>query len=116
MLRALFQQINQVERWFGILPEQAIRRGSFTGVQELVRGIHRFVEQILAKVERAPVVLVPQPGTPLLRPLKKCQITSQLLQVKRRIIHSGARCGPITSMRRTHCGEQDKLRTLPIRG
>lgn len=60
--------INQVERWFGIITEQAIRRGSFTSVQELVRRIHGFVEQynaqaspfvwtataqsILAKVER----------------------------------------------------------------
>ena len=60
--------INQVERWFGIITEQAIRRGSFTSVQELVRRINRFVERynaeaspfvwtataqsILAKVER----------------------------------------------------------------
>ena len=60
--------INQVERWFGIITERAIRRGSFTSVQELVSRIESFVEQynaqatpfvwtataqsILAKVER----------------------------------------------------------------
>ena len=60
--------INQVERWFGIITERAIRRGSFTSVKELVSRIESFVEQynaqatpfvwtataqsILAKVER----------------------------------------------------------------
>ena len=37
--------INQVERWFGIITEQAIRRGSFMNVQELVQKINRFVER-----------------------------------------------------------------------
>ena len=60
--------INQVERWFGIITEQAIRRGSFSSVRELIGRINRFVERynadaspfawtataqsILAKVER----------------------------------------------------------------
>ena len=60
--------ISQVERWFGIITEQAIRRGSFNSTKELIRRIDDFVEQyneqaspfvwtatapsILAKVER----------------------------------------------------------------
>ena len=60
--------LNQVERWFGIITQKAIRRGSFSNVKELVKKIERFVEHynantspfkwtataesILAKVER----------------------------------------------------------------
>jgi transposase len=60
--------LNQVERWFGIITQKAIRRGSFSSVKELVHKIERFVEQynanakpfmwtatadsILAKIER----------------------------------------------------------------
>lgn len=60
--------LNQVERWFGLITQQAIRRGSFSSVKELVRKIEHFVEHynahtrpfiwtataesILAKVER----------------------------------------------------------------
>ena len=60
--------INQGERWFGIITQQAIRRGSFSNVRDLTRNIHAFVEHynkkaspfvwvataesILAKVER----------------------------------------------------------------
>lgn len=60
--------LNQVERWFGIITQKAIRRGSFSNVKELVHKIERFVDQynanpkpflwtatadsILAKVER----------------------------------------------------------------
>ncbi len=60
--------INQVERWFGLITQQAIRRGSFSNVKELTRKINDFVEHynahaspftwvatadsILAKVER----------------------------------------------------------------
>ena len=36
--------INQVERWFGIITQQAIRRGSFSNVRELTRRINEFVE------------------------------------------------------------------------
>jgi putative transposase len=35
--------LNQVERWFGIITERAIRRGSFRNVKELVATIERFV-------------------------------------------------------------------------
>lgn len=36
--------LNQVERWFGIITQKAIRRGSFSSVKELVRKIERFVD------------------------------------------------------------------------
>ena len=36
-------RLNQVERWFGLITQQAIRRGSFTGVKELVRKIDAYV-------------------------------------------------------------------------
>jgi transposase len=60
--------LNQVERWFGLITQQAIRRGSFKSVRELVSRIEHFVkhyntharpflwtataESILQKVER----------------------------------------------------------------
>ena len=37
--------INQVERWFGLITQQAIRRGSFANVKELTRRIDAFVDQ-----------------------------------------------------------------------
>ena len=36
--------INQVKRWFGLITQQAIRRGSFSNVKELVHKINAFVE------------------------------------------------------------------------
>jgi putative transposase len=36
--------LNQVERWFGLITQQAIRRGSFTSVPDLVARIKRFTE------------------------------------------------------------------------
>lgn len=65
--------LNQVERWFGLLTQQAIRRGSFRTVRELIRQIDTFVrhytehprpfawtataESILSKLERrCPVI------------------------------------------------------------
>jgi len=35
--------LNQVERWFGLITQRAIRRGSFTSVTDLRRQIERFV-------------------------------------------------------------------------
>lgn len=35
--------LNQVERWFGLITQQAIRRGSFKSVRELVAKIDRYV-------------------------------------------------------------------------
>ena len=36
--------INQVERWFGLLTDRAIRRGVHCSVEELERDIHAFIE------------------------------------------------------------------------
>ena len=36
--------LNQVERWFGLITQQAIRRGSFSSVKQLTRKIDAFVE------------------------------------------------------------------------
>ena len=36
--------LNQVERWFGIITQQAIRRGTFKSVRELTAKITRFIE------------------------------------------------------------------------
>jgi hypothetical protein len=35
--------LNQVERWFGLIMQQAIRRGSFRSVGELVQKIDAYV-------------------------------------------------------------------------
>lgn len=37
--------LNQVERWFGLITQQAIRRGSFQNVRELVQRIDNFVKR-----------------------------------------------------------------------
>lgn len=65
--------LNQVERWFGLITQQAIRRGSFRSVADLKRQIEAFVEHynqhptpfmwtatadsILAKLERLSKVI-----------------------------------------------------------
>ena len=36
--------LNQVERWFGLITQQAIRRGSFKSVKELIARINQFVQ------------------------------------------------------------------------
>jgi putative transposase len=36
--------LNQVERWFGLITQKAIRRGSFSSVKELIEKIRQFVE------------------------------------------------------------------------
>ena len=37
--------MNQIETWFGILTRQAIRRGSFRSVKELIARIDAFTAQ-----------------------------------------------------------------------
>ena len=65
--------LNLVERWFGIITQQAIRRGSFSNVKTLVKRIDQFVDHynatsrplvwtatadsILAKVERLALLI-----------------------------------------------------------
>ena len=41
--------INQVERWFGLITQQAIRHGSFPNVKELISKNNSFVEHYNAK-------------------------------------------------------------------
>ncbi len=36
--------INQIENWFGIATRQAIRRGSFVSLAQLVRKIHDYID------------------------------------------------------------------------
>ncbi len=36
--------LNQVERWFGRITQQSIRRGSFTNVKQLIQRIEAFVQ------------------------------------------------------------------------
>jgi len=36
--------LNQVERWFGLITQQAIRRGSFRHVRELVAKIEQYLK------------------------------------------------------------------------
>jgi len=36
--------LNQVERWFGLITQQAIRRGSFKSVKDLIAKINRFTQ------------------------------------------------------------------------
>jgi transposase len=43
--------LNQVERWFGLITQKAIRRGSFSSVKELVRKIEQFVEHYNAHAQ-----------------------------------------------------------------
>ena len=65
--------LNQVERWFGIITQRAIRRGSFSSVKQLTDKINRFVhdyntktspfvwtataDSIIAKVERLSMLI-----------------------------------------------------------
>jgi hypothetical protein len=37
--------LNQVERWFGLITQQAVRRGSFESVRQLISSIQRYVDQ-----------------------------------------------------------------------
>lgn len=41
--------LNQVERWFGLITQQAIRRGSFRAVRDLVNNIDRYVQHYNTK-------------------------------------------------------------------
>jgi transposase len=65
--------LNQVERWFGLITQQAIRRGSYRTVKELIRRIEAYVahhnraaspftwtataDSILAKLKRLTTVI-----------------------------------------------------------
>ena len=44
--------LNQVERWFGLLSQRAIKRGSFPSVADLVRKIQAFIDSYNASATR----------------------------------------------------------------
>jgi hypothetical protein len=48
--------LNQVERWFGLIPQQAIRRGSFRSVKELVQKIDAY--EVNYNLHRRPFVWI----------------------------------------------------------
>ena len=66
--------INQVERWFGLITQQAIRRGSFSNVKELTRKINAFVEQYNAQA--SPFVWVATAQSILDKIQRLCKVIS----------------------------------------
>ena len=46
--------LNQVERWFGLITQRAIRRGSFRSVRDLVTRINQFVQHYNATADPFP--------------------------------------------------------------
>ena len=40
----IFTQINQIERWFGEIATECIRRGSFSSVNQLIQAIYQYTE------------------------------------------------------------------------
>ena len=66
--------INQVERWFGLITQQAIRRGSFSNVKELTRKINAFVEHYNAQA--SPFVWVATAESILHKIQRLCKVIS----------------------------------------
>ena len=66
--------INQVERWFGLITQQAIRRGSFSDVKELVNKINAYVEHYNAKAR--PFVRVATAESILAKIERLCSVIS----------------------------------------
>ena len=66
--------INQVERWFGLITQQAIRRGSFSNVKELVNKINAYVEHYNAKA--SPFVWVATAESILAKIERLCSVIS----------------------------------------
>ena len=66
--------INQVERWFGLITQQAIRRGSFSNVKELVHKINAFVEHYNAQT--SPFVWVATADSILAKIERLCSLVS----------------------------------------
>ncbi len=66
--------INQVERWFGLITQQAIRRGSFSDVKKLVNKINAYMEHYNAKT--SPFVWVAAAESILAKIERLCSIIS----------------------------------------
>ena len=63
--------INHVERWFGIITEKAIRRGTFQNVKELVNKIDSFVKNYNKKAK--PFVWTATPESIFLKIKRLCE-------------------------------------------
>ena len=70
--------LNQVERWFGIITQQAIRRGSFSSVRQLIHKINIFVENYNAKAR--PFVWVATAKSILAKIERLCSVVSRAQQ------------------------------------
>lgn len=66
--------LNQVERWFGIITQQAIRRGTFSSVKKLIEKINQFVENYNTKAN--PFVWTATTGSILAKAEKICSLIS----------------------------------------
>lgn len=66
--------INQVERWFGLITQKAIRRGSFSSVKELTHKINTFVENYNAHA--SPFAWVATADSILDKINRLCSVTS----------------------------------------
>jgi putative transposase len=66
--------LNQVERWFGIITQKAIRRGSFSNVKELIKKIQRFVDHYNANT--SPFVWTATADSILAKVQRLCSLTS----------------------------------------
>jgi len=64
--------LNQVERWFGLITQQAIRRGSFRNVGELVQKIDAYVASY--NLHRRPFVWTATAGSILAKLQRLCKV------------------------------------------
>jgi len=64
--------LNQVERWFGLITQQAIRRGSFRNVKELVHKIDAYVAHY--NLHRRPFVWTATPDSILAKLQRLCKV------------------------------------------
>ena len=53
-----FSWLNQVEIWFNIITQKAIRRGTFGSVKELVAKIDSFVRRYNAQAQPCPISIL----------------------------------------------------------
>jgi transposase len=66
--------LNQVERWFGLITQQAIRRGSFESVRQLISSIQRYVDQY--NVHKRPFMWTATADSILAKIARLCKVIS----------------------------------------
>jgi putative transposase len=66
--------LNQVERWFGLITQQAIRRGSFSSVRQLVGSIERYVEHY--NVHKRPFIWTATADSIIRKVARICKVVS----------------------------------------